>query len=54
MFWVIMDRLTKTTHFLPIKDTIPTNQLGKLYVKEIVRLYEVPKMIVLDKDMRLC
>lgn len=52
MLWVIVDRLTKTMHFLSIKNTTSTDQLGKLYVRKIIRLHDVPKMIVLDKDTR--
>ena len=35
---VIVDRMTKSTHFLPIKTTDPVRKLAKLYLKEIVRL----------------
>lgn len=50
--WVIVDRLTKTMYFLPIKDTNFINQLEKLYVQEIIRLHGVPKTIVSSIDMR--
>ena len=42
VLWMLMDRLTKTAHFIPIKGSITTDQLQKLYVKEIVRLHRVP------------
>ncbi|KAI0503676.1 hypothetical protein KFK09_014611 [Dendrobium nobile] len=48
--WVIMDRLTKSVHFLPIKQTDSVDKLAQVYVKEIVRLYGVPKVIVSDRD----
>ena len=50
--WVIVDRLTKFAHFLPIKVTDSINALSKLYVREIVRLHGVPVSIVSDRDSR--
>lgn len=44
--WVIFYRLTKLAYFIIIKDTTSIDQLGQMYVKEIVRLYGVPKTIV--------
>ena len=48
--WVIVDRLTKSAHFLPIPGKIPVSRLARLYVKEIVRLHGVPVSIVSDRD----
>ena len=48
--WVIVDRLTKSTHFLPLSGKIPVSRLARLYVKEIVRLHGVPVSIVSDRD----
>ena len=50
--WVIVDRLTKSAHFLPIRATYPLEKLAQLYVQEIVRLHDVPSTIILDKDPR--
>ncbi|XP_059658425.1 uncharacterized protein LOC132304710 [Cornus florida] len=50
--WVIIDRLTKNIHFLPIKVTDDAEALGVLYVKEIVRLHEVPVAIVSNRDAK--
>jgi len=50
--WVIVDRLTKVAHFLPIKATFTSEQLANLYLKEIVRLYGVPLSIVSDHDTK--
>ena len=50
--WVIVDRLTKAAHFLPIKITYSLEQLVDLYVKEIVRLHGVPMSIISDRDSR--
>ena len=48
--WVIVDRLTKSTHFLPVKATYSVAKLAKLYIKHIVCLHGVPVSIVFDRD----
>ena len=50
--WVIVDRLTKSAHFLPVKTTHTVDKLAELYIKEIVRLHGVPLSIVSDRDTR--
>ena len=50
--WVIVDRLTKSAHFLPVNVVDSLEKLAKLYVDEIVRLHGVPVLIVLDRDPR--
>ena len=50
--WVIVDRLTKSAHFIPIKMTHSLEQLAELYVREVVRLHGVPKAIISDRDAR--
>ena len=50
--WVIVDRLTKSAHFLPIKMTYSLERLARLYIDEIVRLHGVPVDIVSDRDSR--
>ena len=47
--WVIVDRLTKSTHFIPVNATYRPHQYAKLYIKQIVRLHGVPKSIVSDR-----
>ena len=44
--WVIIDRLTKVDHFLPVKTTYTSPQLAALYMERIVCLHGVPKKIV--------
>ena len=39
--WVIIDRLTKSAHFLPMKINFSLKRLAYLYVKEIVRMHGV-------------
>ena len=49
---VIVDRLTKSTHFLAIRNNFSLNRLAELYVNEIVKLHGVPVTIVSDQDPR--
>ena len=48
--WVIIDKLTKSAHFIPVRIDYSMDRLVKLYVEEIVRLHGVPLSIVLDRD----
>ncbi|GAV81381.1 RVT_1 domain-containing protein/zf-CCHC domain-containing protein/rve domain-containing protein/RVP_2 domain-containing protein, partial [Cephalotus follicularis] len=48
--WVIVDRLTKSAHFLPTHVTDSASKLARVYIKEIVRLHGVPVSIVCDRD----
>jgi hypothetical protein len=47
--WVIVDRLTKVAHFIPIKMTYPRAKLIELYMSRIVCLHGVPKKMVSDR-----
>ena len=50
--WMIVDRMTKSVHFLSVRTTDPVRKLAKLYVKEIVRLHGVLFLIVSNRDAR--
>ena len=50
--WVIVDRLTKSAHFLAVPMTFALERFCQLYIREIVRLHGVPVSIVSDKDPR--
>ena len=50
--WVIVDRLTKSAHFLVVRMTFTLEEFYKLYIREIVRLHGVPVSIELDRDPR--
>ena len=50
--WVIVDRLTKSAHFIPVRMDYSMDRLAELYVDEIVRLHGVPLSIVSDRDPR--
>ncbi|MCF6774907.1 hypothetical protein L3H44_10975 [Corynebacterium sp. MC-12] len=47
--WVIVDRLTKSAHFLPVRSDYTAEEYAKLYLKEIVRLHGVPISIISDR-----
>ena len=49
---VIVDKLTKSTHFILVRMDYSMDRLAELYVKEIVRLHGVPLSIVSDRDLR--
>ena len=50
--WVIVDRLTKSAHFIPIKNTYSMDQMDVTYVKENFRLHGGPVSITSDRDSR--
>jgi hypothetical protein len=47
--WVIVDRLTKTAHFLPVHTTHRTEKYAEIYIDQIVRLHGIPRTIVSDR-----
>jgi hypothetical protein len=47
--WVIVDRLTKTTHFLPVHTTHRTEKYAEIYIDQIVCLHGIPRTIVSDR-----
>nr|GEW36789.1 putative reverse transcriptase domain-containing protein [Tanacetum cinerariifolium] len=50
--WVIVDRLTKSTHFLPISENDPLDKLARLYLNTIVARHGIPFSIIYDCDER--
>nr|GEU75557.1 reverse transcriptase domain-containing protein [Tanacetum cinerariifolium] len=50
--WVIVDHLTKSAHFLPMRENDPIEKLMKLYMKEVVTQHGVPVSIISDRDGR--
>ena len=47
--WVVVDRLTKSAHFLPVKDRYTVDKYAELYLTKIVCLHGVPQSIVSDR-----
>ncbi|GAB2236277.1 hypothetical protein Droror1_Dr00028206, partial [Drosera rotundifolia] len=50
--WVVVDRLTKSAHFLAVNMTYSTDQLADLYIREVVRLHGAPVSIISDRETR--
>jgi hypothetical protein len=50
--WVIVDRLTKSAHFIPIKESSPVETYGQLYVDSIISKHGTPLSIISDRDSR--
>jgi hypothetical protein len=46
--WVVVDRLTKAAHFIPVKTTYNSAVLAELYMSRIVCLHGIPKKIILE------
>jgi transposase InsO family protein len=49
LIWVIMDRLTKVTHFLPVHTTDKAQKYAEMYIDRIVCLHRLPRTIVSDR-----
>src|SRR5262249_51082751 len=47
--WVIVDRLTKSAHFLPVKTTYSAAQYAQIYLNEIIPLHGIPVSIISDR-----
>ncbi|GJT23486.1 putative reverse transcriptase domain-containing protein [Tanacetum coccineum] len=50
--WVIVDRLTKSAIFIPMKETDPLEKLARMYLKEVVTRHGIPVLIICDRDPR--
>ena len=50
--WLIVDRLTKSAHFLSVRLDYSIDRFSKLYVNEIVMFHRIPLSIVSDSDPR--
>ena len=48
--WVVVDRLTNSTHFLAIKEMEKMEKITRTYIKEIVRLHGVQVSIISDRE----
>ncbi|GKE39465.1 putative reverse transcriptase domain-containing protein [Tanacetum coccineum] len=52
IIWVIIDRLTKSAYFLPMREDYKMDRLARLYLNEIVARHGVPILIISDRDSR--
>ena len=49
---VVVDRLSKLAHIIPVKTSYSSSEVTQVFIKEIVRFHGVPKNIVLDRDAK--
>ena len=49
---IVVDKLTKAAHFIPVKYTHKTDDIEKIFLKEIFKLHGFPKAIVSDRDVK--
>jgi hypothetical protein len=47
---VVVDKLTKSTHFIPLKTTHKATVVAQIFMKEVEQLHRIPKTIVSDRD----
>ncbi|PBO41486.1 hypothetical protein CKX42_26515, partial [Escherichia coli] len=47
--WVVVDRMTKSAHFLPVKTTYGAQDYARLYIHDLVRLHGIPLSIISDR-----
>ena len=50
--WIMVDRLTKLAHFLPVRTDYSLDKLAELYINKIVRLHGIPVSNISDRDLR--
>ena len=49
---VVIDKLTKAAHFIPVKSMHKTDDIARIFMKEIFKLHGFPKAIVSDRDFK--
>jgi hypothetical protein len=49
LIWVIVDRLTKSAHFIPINTTYKVQKYAEIYIARVLCLHGVPRMIICDR-----
>ncbi|GJZ96357.1 putative reverse transcriptase domain-containing protein [Tanacetum coccineum] len=50
--WVIVDRLTKSAIFVPMREIDPMEKLTRMYLKEVATRHEIPVSVICDRDPR--
>ena len=49
---VVVEKLIKETHFIPVKSTHKIDDIAKIFMKEIFKLHGLPKAIISDRDVK--
>jgi hypothetical protein len=49
---LIVDKLTKSAHFILVRDTYDVTDVAHVFVSEVIRLHVIPKKIISDRDSR--
>ena len=49
---VVVDTLSKTSHFIPVKSTYKATSIANIFMKENFRLHGVPKVVISNKDAK--
>ena len=49
---VVVDKLSKSAHFIPVKSTYTTDAIAKIFMKTFFRLHRLPKAIISDRDTK--
>jgi hypothetical protein len=49
---VVINKFSKSTHFIPVKSTFKTINIAEIFMKEIFRLHGIPKMVISDRDVK--
>ncbi|KAJ9544983.1 LOW QUALITY PROTEIN: hypothetical protein OSB04_024690 [Centaurea solstitialis] len=50
--WIIVDRLTKSAHFLPVRESYLMDKWAQLYIDEVIARHGVPVKVISDRDSR--
>ena len=49
---VVIDKLSKSSHFIHLKSTFKAINIDEIFMKENFRLHGIPKMVILDRDVK--
>jgi hypothetical protein len=49
---VVIDKHSKSAHFIPVKSTYKAINIAEIFMKEIFRLHGIPKMVISDRDVK--
>ena len=52
--FVVIDKLSKVSHFIPMKSTYKAVNITNIFLKEIFRLHGIPKAIISHQDVKFC